>query len=110
MAQKPETLFRRKVQAALDLLPNCWFESIQQQAIQGTPDILGCVNGYFVGLELKATPTGKPSALQALKLQRIVDANGVAFVLHPGNLEVTLETLRHLARGEDYVKPELAHH
>lgn len=97
MAEKPETRFRRRVQAKLDLIPNSWYESIQQKAIQGTPDILGCVNGYFVALELKATPASKPSALQRLKLQRIVDANGVAFVVHPQNLEETIDVLLHLS-------------
>ncbi len=97
MAAKPETVFRAKARKRLDMIPNSFWESIQQKTINGTPDILGCVNGFFVALELKATPNDEPTALQKLKLQRIVDANGVAFVLHPGNLEVTLELLNNLA-------------
>lgn len=97
MSKKPETVFRAKVQAKLDLLPNSWWESIQQKTIQGTPDKLGCINGYFVALELKATPYDVASPLQLLKIQRIVDAGGVAFIIHPGNLDETIEVLKHIA-------------
>ena len=101
MSQKPETRFRAKVQRLLDLLPNSWFESIQQRTIQGTPDILGCVNGFFVALELKATPSSAITKLQELKIRRISDASGVAYVLHPDNLDSTINLLRHLAQ-ENY--------
>lgn len=90
-----------KVRARLEAIPNSWWESIQQKTIQGTPDILGCINGFFVALELKATSLDKPTPLQALKIQRIVSSNGVAFVVNPDNLEATLEVLKEIAqRGE----------
>jgi hypothetical protein len=97
MPQKPETKFRAKFDKKLKLVPKSWFESIQQKAIQGTPDKLGCVNGYFVGLELKATPQGQPTKLQELKLSGIVAAGGVACVVHPGNADEVISLLIRLA-------------
>ena len=45
----------------------------------GTPDILTCVNGRFVGIEVK-TPTGKTSKLQDYQINAIIEAGGHAFV------------------------------
>ncbi len=98
--RKAETVFRTKVRERLKTIPNAWFESIQQKAISGTPDMLGCVNGFFVALELKATDRDQPTALQAVKLQRIVDANGMALVVHPGNVDHVFDLIRNLSEGE----------
>lgn len=52
----------------------------------GIPDILACVNGYFVGIEVKAED-GKASPLQLLNVQKIRAAGGFAFVLYPSAFE-----------------------
>lgn len=98
MAQKPETVFRQKFRAKLDKIPNCWFESIQQKSISGTPDLLGCVNGFFVGLELKSTDEEKASKLQELKLARIAQAGGMGLLVSPGNADAAIEIIKHLAK------------
>lgn len=46
----------------------------------GTPDILACVNGKFVGIEVKRPKGGVVSKLQELKIKQIRNAGGVAFV------------------------------
>lgn len=48
----------------------------------GTPDILACVNGYFLAIEVKAQ-TGKPSELQLVKIADIRKAGGFAYVAYP---------------------------
>ena len=48
----------------------------------GTPDILACVNGYFLGIEVKAD-SGKPSELQLVKIADIRKAGGFGFVAYP---------------------------
>lgn len=48
----------------------------------GTPDILACINGHFVGIEVKAQK-GKPSELQLAKIEHIRKAGGFGFVLYP---------------------------
>jgi Holliday junction resolvase len=48
----------------------------------GTPDILSCVKGYFLAIEVKAQ-TGKPSELQLAKINDIRKAGGFAYVAYP---------------------------
>ena len=48
----------------------------------GTPDILACVNGYFLAIEAKAQ-SGKPSELQLQKIAEIREAGGFAYVVYP---------------------------
>ncbi len=48
----------------------------------GTPDILACVNGYFLAIEVKAQ-NGKASELQLVKVDAIRKAGGFAYVVYP---------------------------
>jgi len=80
----PERKFRNKITPLLKKIPCSWWESIQQVAIRGTPDIIGCVQGRFVALELKSS-AGRPSQLQELKLKKIIDSGGYARVVYPDN-------------------------
>ena len=52
----------------------------------GTPDIIACVNGYFVAVEVKAE-NGKPSELQLYHLEQIRKAGGHSFLLFPKDFE-----------------------
>lgn len=96
MSQKPETKFRAKVQRDLDTLKNCWNESIQQKAIHGTPDKILCINGWLVGLELKADERSPITKLQDHKLKQIAKAGGWGLVTHPQNWEETFKFLQYL--------------
>ena len=52
----------------------------------GTPDIIACVNGYFVAVEVKAE-NGKPSDLQLYHLEQIRKAGGYSVLLYPKDFE-----------------------
>ncbi len=52
----------------------------------GIPDVLACVNGYFVGIEVKAQ-NGKPSELQLYNVKKIREAGGFAIILYPSGFE-----------------------
>lgn len=52
----------------------------------GIPDILACVNGHFVGIEVKAQ-NGRPSELQLYNIDKIREAGGFAVVLYPSGFE-----------------------
>lgn len=52
----------------------------------GIPDILACVKGKFVAIELK-TETGRLSKLQEYNLAKIKESGGQALVLHPSGFE-----------------------
>ena len=51
----------------------------------GIPDIICCVNGYFLAIECKAG-NNKPTALQKMELQAITEAGGVALLVNEENL------------------------
>ena len=66
---------------------NCWFIKYWgggDFTKAGTPDILACVNGYFVAVEVKA-PNGRPTALQIKKLMQIDKSHGWSVLLYPNN-------------------------
>lgn len=46
----------------------------------GIPDLLACVNGHFVAIEVKRPKGGIVSALQEENIRLINQAGGVAFV------------------------------
>lgn len=48
----------------------------------GTPDILSCVNGYFLAIEVKGN-NGRVSDLQLEKIDQIRKAGGFAYAVYP---------------------------
>lgn len=62
----------------------------------GVPDIICCVNGYFMAIECKAGQ-GKTTALQDREIAAIIEAQGVALVVNEHGvaaLPLTIETLK----------------
>jgi Holliday junction resolvase len=50
----------------------------------GVPDIIGCWEGMFFGIECKANG-GKPTELQKAEMSKISNAGGVVFVVDETN-------------------------
>lgn len=48
----------------------------------GIPDLLCCINGYFVAIEVKAQ-NGHPSDLQIYHCNKIRDSGGFAYIVYP---------------------------
>ena len=61
----------------------------------GVPDIVCCVNGYFLAIECKAGKN-KPTLLQVRELERIRAAGGVAAVADEENWEMVRKLVRDL--------------
>lgn len=82
-----EKLFENKVKKFLEE-NDAWHVKFFANSFTkaGIPDILACVNGYFVGIEVKAQ-NGKPSELQLYNVDKIRKAGGFAFVLYPSGFE-----------------------
>jgi hypothetical protein len=99
LAKKKETLFKERIAPHLERLPNTWFVKIQQRAIRGTPDILLCVNGIFVALELKKSDKEKRDLLQDHNLDKINKSGGLGIKTTPGNWLAVLEALTILSKG-----------
>lgn len=53
---------------------------------KGIPDILACCNGFFLGIEVKAT-RGHASELQLWNIKKIREAGGFSIVLYPDDFE-----------------------
>ena len=67
---------------------NIWFVKYFANAFtkSGIPDILACVNGKFVAIEVKAE-NGKPSELQLYHKKKIEESGGKAYILYPNDFE-----------------------
>lgn len=61
----------------------------------GIPDVLACINGYFVAVEVKAE-NGKPSELQKYTVEKINEAGGCAIILYPQDWELFKELVNFL--------------
>lgn len=66
---------------------------------EGIPDILSCINGYFVAIEVKG-PTGRPTPLQLHTIREIRNAGGFAFVLYPSAFEDFKDFICRLKRDQ----------
>lgn len=93
MPQKPETIFRAKVVKDLQSIPQIAIFSIQQRTIIGDPDLMICLKGLFIGLELKSV-NGNATKLQQYKLDKIRQAKGLAFIVFPDNWGEIFNELR----------------
>ena len=61
----------------------------------GIPDILACINGYFLAIEVKAQ-NGRPSELQKYNVRKIIEAGGYAIILYPQDWELFKELVNFL--------------
>ena len=73
-----------------------WYTKIWGGGFQksGIPDIICCINGFFVGVETKAS-NGRASELQKLNVKRVNQSNGIAVILYPEGFD----TFKNLMEG-----------
>ncbi|WP_407312105.1 VRR-NUC domain-containing protein [Desulfosporosinus sp. SB140] len=90
-----EAQFQKQVQEFL-LRQGVWYVKYWgggQFTKAGVPDLLCCVNGRFVGIELK-TEKGRVSKLQEYTLAKIKESGGQAFVLRPSGFQAFKEFIK----------------
>ena len=97
MAQ--EKSFENKIKAWLKT-NNCYHVKFfaNRMTKTGVPDILACVGGYFVGIEVKAQ-NGKPSPLQIYNVEQIRKSGGFAWIVYPSGWNQLKTILENLKRG-----------
>lgn len=94
MPKQPETVFKEKVQADCDTLVNVWYFKTQERAIRGILDIIMCLNGWFIAIELK-TESGDTEPLQDYNIFKIQKkGRGIAFVATPSTWQKQFEKLQ----------------
>ena len=82
MAAGPEAIIQRAFQAEIKRLGGyCVKQHGNCYSVAGTPDIIGCLNGRFFGIEFKAGK-GVPSPKQIHELGRISHAGGISGVAY----------------------------
>lgn len=101
----PEKLFENKVKAFI-LEQDGWFVKFfaNRMTKSGIPDILACINGYFIAIEIKAQ-NGKPSKLQIRNCNQIRTSGGQAFILYPSGFNEFKEVIKGLNQDLFYNKP-----
>ena len=93
MASTPEAKVKAAVKKLLDEMGIYHFSPVQNgMGRAGIPDIIGCYNGRFLGIECKAGK-GKTTALQDLELEKIRQAKGFAYVVNENNIQDLKELL-----------------
>ena len=94
MAKTPERAVKDKVVSMLKGEEVYYFfPATHGFGRSGVPDIVCCVNGYFLGIECKAG-TNKPTALQVREIEAIRRSNGVAIVVNEENWDMVRALVR----------------
>lgn len=90
----PEAKVKKKVVAQLKELRAYYFYPVTGgYGRSGVPDIIGCYEGLFFGIECKAGKN-KPTPLQEKNLKEIRDAGGLDMVVNEDNVDTVMDELR----------------
>jgi len=100
MAMTPEGKVKAKVKKKLDEAKAYYFmPATGGYGKSGVPDIVACVNGWFIGIECKAG-TNKPTALQQNNLNDIKRSGGTALVINENNINELEDFLIQIKEGQ----------
>ena len=72
---------QKKILSYLNSLDNCWCCKVISTSRNGTPDIIGVLEGRLFGLEVKR-PGNKASKIQEYQIAQIQKAGGIAAVVY----------------------------
>lgn len=83
-----------------------WYVKVWGGGFQkaGIPDILACVNGFMVAIEVKGA-TGKPSALQCHNVSRINKGGGIGVILWPQGFNTFKELMQEVMKCDTHIQP-----
>ena len=86
MAMTPEAKVKKQVTRQLDAMGAYYFYPVTGgYGRSGVPDIVGCYQGLFFGIECKAGKN-KPTPLQDINLKEIRKAGGMDMVVNEDNV------------------------
>lgn len=96
MAQTPEAKVKKVVTRQLKALGVYYFYPVTGgYGRSGVPDIVGCYQGHFFAIEVKAG-RNKPTPLQQKNLDEIAAAGGIAWVVNEDNMQGVTSALTKL--------------
>jgi hypothetical protein len=93
---KPESIFQKRVLRDLKQLPHSWILKTQEKTRRGVPDILMCLAGRFIAIELKASEKATVSPLQAYEIALIDHAGGQSYIAYPENWNFVLGEIKRI--------------
>lgn len=95
-----EKTFENEIKKFLNKLPNTWYFKVWSgpYSKSGIPDIIACINGHFVALEVKAE-NGRASELQKRNIRLINECKGQAYIVYPNDFETLKERLVELCKS-----------
>jgi hypothetical protein len=100
MASTPEKKVKDKVKTLLKKHEVYMFTPVTSGfGTSGVPDIVACIKGKFIGIEVKAG-TNKPTALQEKNLADIAKVGGFAVVVNENGLTDLDRLLEALVKEE----------
>lgn len=75
----PEFFEKKAICAFLDTIEGCWYYKPHMAGFgpSGVPDIIACINGRFVGIEVKRD-NKVPTKIQDRRMHDITKASGLA--------------------------------
>lgn len=97
-----EKNFENRIKAYLDK-NNCWYVKFFANAYtsSGIPDIISCVNGRFVAIEVKQEK-GIASLMQKMHLKKIKESGGIGILAYPSGYEDLKKLIDNLVKNKDY--------
>ena len=81
----------------------CWYVKYWGGGVytkSGIPDILACIGGKFVGIEVKAE-SGKVAPLQLYNRDKIRESGGISLILYPSQFE-EFKTMVYKLKNDSY--------
>jgi len=98
----PEKKVKNKVVAILKTYGCYYFYPVATGwGSSGVPDIVACLDGYFVGIEVKADmKKNRPTTLQQRNLDAITENGGVSMVVDADSLDDLIGVLESLRYGK----------
>lgn len=98
-----EKNFENRIKKFLKSNDIYYFKTFQNAFTKrGIPDIIACVNGFFVAVEVKATK-GKASVFQLENKKDIEKNGGIHYLLYPSEFEKFKKEILDLKNGEKRV-------
>src|SRR5210317_2204261 len=88
MAMTPEAKVKKKVTQHLKTMRAYYFYPVTGgYGKSGVPDVIGCIDGLFFGIECKAGKN-KTTPLQDKNIEDILKAGGCALVVNEQNMHI----------------------
>lgn len=102
-SRAPEGIVKDRVKAALRSLgpDRCyWLMPVMGEfGSAGIPDVLCCIDGQFIAIEVKRGKATVPTTRQEIRMDAVRRAGGRAFVVHADNIDEFEQKIQALIDG-----------